>query len=62
MAQVNGMQGTPVFTHNVVDWENEEQKYKVQLMKQEFYAIAQLMKWVDGDMRSRSNGCGEIGR
>lgn len=48
--RVNGMQGTPVFTHNVVDWENEEQKYKVQLMKQEFYAIAQLMKWVDGDV------------
>lgn len=48
--RVNGMQGTPVFTHNVVDWENEEQRYKVKLMKQEFYAIAQLMKWIDGDV------------
>lgn len=48
--RVNGLQGIPVFTHNVVDWENEEQRYKVKLMKQEFYAIAQLMNWIDGDM------------
>lgn len=47
--RVNGEQAKPVFTHNIVDWESEEQRFNVNLMKQEFYAIAQLMGWIDGN-------------
>ncbi len=47
--RVNGMQGIPVFEHNVVDWQSEEQKMNVLLMKQQFHAIAQLMGWETGD-------------
>jgi len=47
--RVHGIQARPVFTHNVVNWENEEQRYKVKLMKQEFYAIAKYLGWIDND-------------
>lgn len=47
--RVKGIQAIPVFTHNVVNWENEEQRTTVQLMKQQFWVIAQMMGWVDAD-------------
>jgi hypothetical protein len=47
--RVKGIQGKPVFTHNKVDWQNEEQRLKVKLMEQEFWVIAQLMGWCDGN-------------
>lgn len=47
--RVNGEQATPRFTHNILDWNSEEQRMTVELMKQEFYAVAQLMHWIDAD-------------
>lgn len=47
--RVWGIQGTPKFTHNTIDTESEEQRIKIQLMEQEFWAIARLMGWVDND-------------
>ncbi len=47
--RVNGEQATPKFTHNTIDWNSEEQRMTVQLMKQEFFAIAQLMGWISPD-------------
>jgi hypothetical protein len=47
--RVNGIQASPVFTHNTIDWNSEEQRMTVNLMRQEFYAIAQLMGWIDKD-------------
>lgn len=47
--RVNGEQAVAKFKHDIVDWESEEQRMQVNLMKQEFYAIAQAMKWIDGD-------------
>lgn len=51
--RVKGVQAKPVFTHNVVDWNSEEQRETVKLMKQEFYVIAQLMGWISGDEASQ---------
>lgn len=45
--RVNGEQGIVKFEHNTLDWNSEEQRQKVALMKQEFYAVAQMMGWVD---------------
>lgn len=47
--RVNGEQAKPKFKHDIVDWESEEQRMQVNLMKQEFYAVAQLMGWIDED-------------
>lgn len=47
--RVNGEQAVAKFKHGVVNWQSEEDKQKVALMKQEFYAIAQLMGWIDED-------------
>lgn len=47
--RVKGEQATVKFKHNTVDWNSEEQRLQVQLMKQEFYVIAQLMGWIDKD-------------
>lgn len=51
--RVHGVQAIPIFTHNVVNWENEEQKTTVKLMKQQFWAISQLMGWVDADTATK---------
>jgi hypothetical protein len=51
--RVQGMQGTPVFTHNTIDWESEEQRMTVRLMEQQFYAIAQLMGWISADQAAQ---------
>lgn len=47
--RVSGIQAVPVFTHNKVDWQSEEQRLSVRLMEEQFWAIAQLMGWVDRD-------------
>jgi len=47
--RVNGIQSSPVFTHNTIDDNSEEQRMTVKLMKQQFWAISQLMNWVDKD-------------
>lgn len=47
--RVNGEQAIAKFKHDIVDWESEEQRINVNLMKQEFYVIAQLMKWITPD-------------
>lgn len=47
--RVKGIQARPRFVHHTIDWESEEQRWRVELMKQEYYAIAQLMGWVDAD-------------
>lgn len=45
--RVIGEQASPHFSHNTIDWNSEEQRMTVELMKQEFYAVAQLMGWID---------------
>jgi hypothetical protein len=47
--RVKGIQATPHFKHNTIDWESEEQRTKVNLLKQQYYAIAVLMGWLDND-------------
>jgi len=51
--RVNGEQAIPRFTHNAIDWNSEEQRMTVELMKQEFYAVSQLMGWIDKDKASQ---------
>lgn len=51
--RVNGIQAVPVFKHNTIDWNSEEQRMTVKLLEQEFYAVAQLMGWIDGDVASQ---------
>ena len=48
--RIKGVQATAVFEHNAIDWNSEEQRMNVNLMKQDFYAIAQLMGWINADM------------
>ena len=45
--RVKGIQAVPTFTHNTIDWSSEEQRMNVELMKEQYYAIAQLMGWID---------------
>jgi hypothetical protein len=47
--RVNGEQAIAKFKHDIVDWESEEQRLNVNLMKQQFYVIAQLMDWIGAD-------------
>jgi len=47
--RVKGIQAIPVFKHNTIDWNSEEQRMNVNLLKQKFYAIAVLMKWIDNN-------------
>jgi hypothetical protein len=47
--RVNGYQAVPVFKHNIVDWNSEEQRLNAKLLEQEFYAIAVLMGWIEND-------------
>lgn len=51
--RVKGIQAIPVFRHNTIDWNSEEQRMTVNLMKQEFYAIAQLMGWINADVAAQ---------
>lgn len=47
--RVRGYQAIPVFRHNTIDWNSEEQRMKVKLLEQQFYAIAVLMGWISND-------------
>jgi hypothetical protein len=47
--RVNGYQAVPVFKHNTIDWNSEEQRMNVKLLEQKFYAIAVLMGWIQND-------------
>lgn len=47
--RVKGVQAIPVFKHNTIDWNSEEQRMTVNLLKQKFYAIAVLMGWIDNN-------------
>ena len=51
--RVRGIQAIPIFTHNVVDWESENDKENVALLKQKRYAIAVLMNWIDNDTAAK---------
>jgi len=51
--RVKGIQAVPVFSHNTIDWNSEEQRMTVNLLKQKFYAIAQLMGWIDENMAAQ---------
>lgn len=46
--RTRGIQATPVFTHHTVDWQSEMDKAQVSLLWEQFWAVAQLMGWVDG--------------
>lgn len=47
--RVKGYQAIPVFKHNTIDWNSEEQRMNVKLLEQKFYAIAVLMGWISND-------------
>lgn len=47
--RVNGYQAVPVFKHNTIDWNSEEQRMNVKLLEQKFHAIAVMMKWETND-------------
>jgi hypothetical protein len=47
--RVHGIQAVPIFTHNKLDWESEEQRLTVKLLEQQYHAIAQLMNWETAD-------------
>lgn len=47
--RVKGIQAVPKFTHNIIDWNSEEQRFQVQLLKQQFYAIAVALGWITND-------------
>ncbi len=51
--RVNGEQGIVKFEHNTLDWNSEEQRQKVALMKQEYYAVAQMMGWISSDQAAQ---------
>lgn len=50
--RVHGIQGVPVFTHNLIDYESEKQRMDIQNQKAAFYKLAQLMGWVSGNEAS----------
>jgi hypothetical protein len=51
--RVNGYQAIPVFKHNTIDWNSEEQRMNVKLLEQKFYAIAVLMGWINNDQAAQ---------
>lgn len=63
--RVRGFQANPVFTHNVVDWQSELDKIEVLLKRQEYWAKAQVFKWVSADYAAQQamgvdNAVGEM--
>lgn len=46
--RVHGIQGVPVFTHNLIDYESEKQRVAIKNQWAAFYKVAQLMGWIDG--------------
>jgi hypothetical protein len=51
--RVKGIQAVPVFKHDTIDWNSEEQRMTVNLLKQKYYAIAQLMGWISADQAAQ---------
>ena len=51
--RVKGIQAIPIFTHNTLDWNSEEQRMNVKLMEQQFHAIAVLMNWESNDQAAQ---------
>lgn len=51
--RVRGIQAIPIFTHNVVNWQSEQDRHTVALMKEQFYAIAQGMGWISPDQAAQ---------
>jgi hypothetical protein len=51
--RVNGIQAIPVFKHDTIDWNSEEQRLNVKLLEQKFHAIAVLMKWETNDQAAQ---------
>jgi hypothetical protein len=51
--RVNGYQAVPIFKHNTIDWNSEEQRMNVKLLEQKFHAIAVLMKWETNDQAAQ---------
>ena len=40
--RVKGIQASPGFSHNMIDWNSEEQRMTVKLMEQQFWAICSI--------------------
>ncbi len=51
--RVNGEQAIPVFTHNEVNYQSEQDRLNNKAIKQSIYAIAQLMGWIDGNVAAQ---------
>lgn len=51
--RVNGIQSIPIFKHNILDWNSEEQRMNVKLLEQQFHAIAVLMNWESNDQAAQ---------
>lgn len=51
--RVQGIQAIPIFSHSPVNWQSEQDRHTVALMKEEFYAIAQGMGWISPDKASQ---------
>lgn len=47
--RVHGIQGVPVFTHNLIDYESEKQRTEIKNQKAAFFKLAQLMGWINGN-------------
>lgn len=52
--RVKGYQAIPVFKHETIDWNSEEQRMTVKLLEQKFHAIAVLMKWETNDQAAQA--------
>lgn len=51
--RVNGIQAIPIFKHNILDWNSEEQRMNVKLLEQQFHAIAQGLGWISSDQAAQ---------
>ena len=47
--QLNGIQGTLKLTHNPLEYQSEEQKWKAQNAKDEHYQTAEMQGWINTD-------------
>lgn len=47
--RVKGIQAVPKFTHNVVDWQSEIDKWTVAILKEQYYGNAQGLGWISPD-------------
>ena len=47
--RVKGIQARPRFVHHTVDWQSEADRWRVELMKEQYFVIATLMGWLSND-------------